>query len=218
MPLKAIDYKKSIIYTIKTGDNVYIGSTTNFTTRKGRHKSSIYNQNCKEYNLKLYKTIRDNGWNWDMKPYKEYPCENRTQLIIEEERLRKELNADLNMMCCGTGLSKNEQQKQYNFKNKDKISEQRNEYNIKNKDKISEKQKEYKIKNKDKISEQQKQYYTVNKDKKTEQNKQYRIENKDKLLEQRKQKITCECGCVVSRSHLTRHKTSNKHIKRMEKK
>ena len=173
MPLKAIDYKKSIIYTIKTGDSVYIGSTCNFTTRKGHHKRSIYNQNGKQYNYKLYKTIRNNDWNWDMKPYKEYPCENRTQLIIEEERLRKELNADLNMMCCGTGLSKEDYKKQYRIENKDK--------NI-------------------------------------EYQKHYKFQNKDKLLEQRKQKITCECGCVVSRSHLTRHKTSNKHIKRMEKK
>jgi len=203
MPLKAIDYKKSVIYTIKTGDNVYVGSTTNFTTRKGHHKRSIYNQNCKAYNYKLYKTIRDNGWNWDMKPYKEYPCENRTQLIIEEERIRCDLNSDLNMCCCGTGLNMKEYQKQYRIQNKDKLSEKQKEYNIKNKDKISEKQKEYNIKNKDKISEQQ---------------KQYRIENKDKKTEQNKQKTACECGCVVSRKYLAQHKTSNKHIKRMEKK
>jgi len=203
MPLKPIDYKNAIIYTIKTGDSVYIGSTCNFTTRKGHHKRSIYNQNGKQYNYKLYKTIRNNDWNWDMKPYKEYPCENRTQLIIEEERLRKELNADLNMMCCGTGLSEKEYHKQRYIKNKDKISEQRKEYKIKNKDKISEKQKEYNIKNKDKISEKQ---------------KEYNIKNKDKLSEQRKQITICECGCVVSRNHLARHKTSNKHIKRMEKK
>ena len=125
MPLKAIDYKKSVIYTIKTGDSVYVGSTTNFTTRKGHHKTNLYNQNSKKYNFKLYKTIRDNGCNWVMKPYKEYPCENSIQLVIEEERVRCELNADLNMVCCWTGLSREEYDKQRYIKNKDKLSEYR---------------------------------------------------------------------------------------------
>ena len=35
-----------------------------------------------------------------MKPYKEFPCENITQLNIEEERIRCELKADLNMNLC----------------------------------------------------------------------------------------------------------------------
>lgn len=188
MPLKAIDYKKSVIYTIKTGDSVYVGSTTNFTTRKGQHKHNIYNQNSNKYNLKLYKTIRDNDWNWDMKPYKEYPCENKTQLIIEEERIRCDLNSDLNINSCGTGLSREEYDKQYRNKNKDKIVEQK------------------------------KQNYIQNKDKLLEQQKQYNFKNKDKISEQKRQKTTCQCGCIVNKSDLPRHKKSNKHIKLMEKK
>jgi hypothetical protein len=89
------DYSKSIIYTIRTRDNLYVGSTTNFTDRKYKHKKSI---NISE--SKLYKTIRDNGGEWDMKPYKLFPCENKTELCIEEERIRCELNADLNMNVC----------------------------------------------------------------------------------------------------------------------
>ena len=50
-----------------------------------------------------------------------------------------------------------------------------------------------------------KQYYVDNK----EQIKQYYVDNK----EQKKQKITCKCGCVVSRCNLPRHRRSNKHIK-----
>ena len=38
------DYKKAIIYKITTGDNIYIGSTCNFTKRKWAHKNSIYNE------------------------------------------------------------------------------------------------------------------------------------------------------------------------------
>ena len=159
------DYKKAIIYKITTGNNFYIGSTCNFTKRKYDHKFNIYNQNDKRYNFKLYKTIRKNDGKWDMKPYKEFPCENKTQLVIEEERIRSDLNADLNSQSCGTGLSKKEYSKNYS-----------KQYNFK-------------------------QYQ-----------KEYRFQNKDKLSEQGKQKTTCECGCVVSKKHISRHKKSKKHI------
>jgi len=185
MPRKAIDYKKAVIYTIKSFDSVYVGSTTNFTNRKNQHKHNIYNPNDEKYNRKLYKTIRENNFEYDIKPYKEYPCENKIQLTIEEERLRKELNADLNSQSCGTGLSK----KDYN--------------------------KQRSIKNKDKIAEYHKQYHIENKDKKSEYNIQYRIKNKDKMLEKAKQKTTCECGCVVIKCGLLQHKKTNKHLKLM---
>ena len=89
------DPSKGLIYTIKTGNMVYVGSTTAFSKRKSRHKKNIETDNTK-----LYENIRENGGEWDMKPYKEFPCENITQLRIEEERIRCELNADLNMNSC----------------------------------------------------------------------------------------------------------------------
>jgi len=45
-----------------------------------------------------------------------------------------------------------------------------------------------------------------------ESNKEYRENNKEKLSEKRKEKITCECGCIVAKSSLTRHKKNKKHI------
>ena len=156
------DYSKSIIYTIKTGNSLYVGSTTNFIKRKYRHKTHTY-INSKEYNFKLYKTIRENDGEWDMKPYKEYPCENKTQLTIEEERVRCELNADLNMRSCGTGLSEKEYKKNYQKKNKECIKE----------------------------------YHKNNYQK-----------NKNEMLK----KITCECGCVVAKCSLTRHKKTKTHL------
>ncbi len=90
------DYFKSIIYTIRTRDCIYVGSTTDFRRRKWQHKSRIKTNNSK----KLYKTIRDNDYEWDMKPYKQFPCESKIQLIIEEERVRRELKADINQRKC----------------------------------------------------------------------------------------------------------------------
>jgi len=137
------DFTKGVIYTIRTGDSVYVGSTTNFSDRKRSHKSAIYSETY--YDLKLYKTIRDNDGEWYMEYYKEYPCENNIQLQIEEERVRCELNADLNMKSCGTGLNQaelgvKEYNKQYCEVYKDKISEYNKQFRIDNKEKIRERE------------------------------------------------------------------------------
>ena len=138
------DYSKSIIYTIRTGDSVYVGSTTEFTKRKYQHKSKI-----NECNFKLYKTIRDNGGEWDMKPYKEFPCENKLQLNIEEERIRCELKADLNSQSCyGNDMErKKEMRKKWRENNSEKENKCALEYYHKNKEKINARRK--KDKNKD---------------------------------------------------------------------
>jgi len=155
------DYSKSIIYTIRSRDSVYVGSTIDFRSRKYKHKSCIYNENRKHYNTNLYKTIRKNSSEWDMQPYSKYSCKDKLELIIEEERVRQLLKADMNMLSCGSGLTEKEYQKQYRDEHKDKIREQ--------------------------------------------------------IREQRSQKVTCECGCVITKSNLTRHHKSKKHINFMEK-
>ena len=180
------DFSKGLIYTIRTGNSIYVGSTTNFNERNTHHNDNLHYKNGSKYHYKVYKTIRENDYKWDMKIYKEFPCENNTQLIIEEERVRCELNADLNMRSCGTGLSKSEYFKKRYTDNKDKIAEQGKQYRIINKDKIA------------------------------EQGKQYRIINKDKIKEKKQQKITCECGCIILNNHLSRHKRTKKHLKLMK--
>jgi hypothetical protein len=181
------DFTKGLIYTIRTGDNVYVGSTTNFRRRKWEHKSHLYNENCKKYNQKIYQKIRENNYEWDMKPYKEYPCGNKTQLEIEEEKVRCELNNTINTNCCGTGLSKSEYQALYRIINQEKISNN---------------SKYYREVNKDKLAEQQKQNYE---------------KNKDKISKNNKQKVTCECGDILCRSSLLKHKKTKKHLDCMEK-
>ena len=101
MPKIPIDYSKGLIYSIvcKTNETlIYVGSTTNFRQRKNLHKKICHNENSKYHNLQVYTMIRSNGgWdNFDMKPVKEFPCENNIQLRIEEERTRTEQKANLN--------------------------------------------------------------------------------------------------------------------------
>ena len=198
MPRKPIDYKKSVIYTIKTGNGLYVGSTTDFRKRKWAHKSCIYDEKQNNYNLKLYQTIRANNFEWDMKPYKEYPCENNIQLIIEEERIKCELNADLNMNNC-------------HGRNEEKVKEREKQYRNENKDKIKEYQKTYRDKNKANAKEYQKTYSDKNKEFKKERNKKYYEKNRDKFTKI----IICECGCKIQQS-LSNHKKTEKHKKLME--
>jgi len=133
------DYSRAVIYTIRSKDSIYVGSTINFISRKYQHKECIYNENSPKYNRKLYKTIRENG-EWSMRPYRAFPCETKLELSIEEERIRCELNADLNMISCGSGCAT---EKEYRIKyceeNKEKISEMGRQYRKKSKEKISEK-------------------------------------------------------------------------------
>ena len=57
-----------------------------------------------------------------------------------------------------------------------------------------------------------KERYIDNRDKNLKCKKIYRAENKNKIEKYKKEKVTCDCGCIVSRNHLTRHKKTNKHL------
>ena len=149
--------------------SLYVGSTTNFDARKGDHKSNIYNEIGKEYNKKLYAKIRYNSGDWNMEVYKHFRCENQKELEAEEESVRVELNADLNMRSCSTGLNTDngfQYTKEYNANNREKILEKNRISYAKNKEKISEKKKVHYAKNKEKISEKNRIYYAKNKGKK----------------------------------------------------
>ena len=168
-------YWNSDIYVIRTiskenGEvSLYVGSTTDFDTRKGDHKYAIYNENRKEYNRKLYAKIRYNSGDWNMEVYKHFRCENQKELKAEEERVRVTLNADLNMSVCSTGLNTDDYvqyRKEYNAENKEKRNEQQRIYNANNKEKRNEKQRIYYANNKEKILEKKKIYNINNKEKK----------------------------------------------------
>jgi len=155
------DYSKCIIYTIRTPTGLYVGATCNFINRKYQHNKCIHNEKSKAYNYKLYKNIRDNNDEWEMKPHSEFPCKNKMEMNIEEERIRRELNSDLNSYSCyGFINDKNqkEYQKEYYQNNKEKVVEQVKQYQENNKEKFAEQQKQYRENNKEKIAEYQRQY------------------------------------------------------------
>lgn len=186
MPLTPTNYLNSVIYKIEHESKpelLYIGSTTNFIKRKAKHKFYCNDKN-KKCNTKLYQMMRDNGGFNEFKimVIKEYPCNNKIELIIEEEKHRKEYNANLNTL---KAYRTDEEEKEY-FK-------------------------EYKANNKDLIKTQNKEYITNNKDKIKEYKKEYYETNKEKIKEQFKEKINCLCGSIICKNEKTRHEKSKKH-------
>ena len=181
-----VNYNNSIIYKLVSNDinikDFYIGSTVNFTRRKGNHKSNTNNSNGKKYNYKVYQCIRDNGgWqNWNMVLVEKVPCNDRLELRKIEREFMEKLGSSLNMVSAYQSKEElKEYQKIYSESNKDKIKEQKKEYREINTEKIKEQNKEYRENNKDKIKEQNKIYFENNKEKK----KEYQEINKEKIKE-----------------------------------
>ena len=52
-----------------------------------------------------------------------------------------------------------------------------------------------------------------NREKNNAQNREYREKNKEKINTHKREKITCECGAVVARGYMSRHKNAKKHKK-----
>lgn len=90
-------YLTSLIYQITCKDQtikeIYIGSTTQFYSRRRSHKNK-----CKTGNSKLYKFIRDNhGWdNFNMHRVEYFRCNTRKELEAREGEMVSIHNATLN--------------------------------------------------------------------------------------------------------------------------
>lgn len=102
MPLKKINYQNLVIYKLCCKDvnvkDIYIGSTTNFTSRKREHKKNCNKETSKEYNQYKYQFIRNNGgWdNWDMILIEKYPCNDNLEARKKETEFVNLLKASLN--------------------------------------------------------------------------------------------------------------------------
>ena len=73
--------------------------------------------------------------------------------------------------------------------------------------------KEYYEDNKEQLAEKHKEYYKDNRD---EIRSKYKDLYKENIAEKYKEKITCECGCIVRKREINRHRKTNKHEKFMK--
>ena len=189
-------FKPYIMYKITCNDNndlIYIGSTLNFRRRKWNHKYDCTFENGHKYNLKVYKSIRENGgWsNFTMKPIEMYYADSKIKSKIRETQLMEAYNSNLNSHRAWTDIEKRKElNKAYCIENKEKIDK-------------------YVENNKERTAERRKLYGKT-------YNKNYYESNKERLLNNYKEKITCECGCEVTKCKLNRHLLTKKHITALE--
>ena len=205
-----------IIYLIKhkTCDDtkkVYIGSTIDLKNRIKSHRHNCNNEKNEKYNYKLYQYIRENGGfnEYEFIILECYVFNHNHELLYKEDDYIKMYDNNLNSK--RAYLTDEEYKKKNNEKVKkyrEEHIEERKEYNKKwyenNKEEINEKNKKYRENNKEKISQKNKEKYNNNKDIINEQRK--------------KEKITCECGSIVRKNDITRHRKSLKHIAYIEQK
>lgn len=183
-----IDYKNSKIYLIKNNTNnlVYVGATTEIylSTRFQKHKS----QKCSICNY-INDPINNTNWNdWYIELYENYACNDKNELNKKEGDIQRLFKNDNNYILINkkiTNKQKEETNKEWIEKNKERYLEKRKEYRNKNKEIITEKMKEW------------------------------HKNNKEFLKKKNSEIITCECGCLITNNSLTRHKKTNKHLKLM---
>jgi hypothetical protein len=173
----------------------YVGSSANMKKRRGTHKSNYHNENRHEHNLKIYKTIRENGgWgNWKIIEFATKDNITKREAEQIEEEYRVQLKADMNDQ---RAFLSPEQKKEYC-----------KEYREQNKAKIAEHWKEYYHDNKAKIAEYKKEWNEDN----PEYHKEYYEQNKEKILERIKEKYNCPCGGRYIHANKSRHYKSKKH-------
>jgi len=190
-----VNYKNGKIYALRSHqtEQVYVGSTTqSLAKRKGQHRN-----NYKDYLKGKYPFISS----FELCQYddmyieliEEYPCDNKAQLERKEGQWIRKMK-----ICCNKHIA-GRTKKEYYEDNKEK----RKEYCENNKEKIREKTKEYYENNREKIREKYKEHYEDNKEKIREKAKEY--------YENNREKIQCECGSIVTKNYLNRHKRTLKH-------
>jgi hypothetical protein len=193
-----------VIYIIKhkTDDTkkVYVGSTNDLKQRIRDHRHNCNNEKNKKYNINLYKYIRENGgfYMYEILILECYVCNFKYELYDREDDYIQMYDNNLNTF--RAYLTRQEYKKKY--------IEQKKIYYEEHKEEIIQKQKKYYEENKDKVIQKVKKYREEHKEQSNKYSKKYRDENKNKINE----KITCECGIIVTKSHIARHRKTLKHI------
>lgn len=194
-------YQEGKIYKLVCNitNEIYYGSTINILNyRLTLHKQ----QNC------MSKQIIDRG-DYEMILIKNYPCNSKWELEEEEAKYIK------NNTCINNNIP-HRTPKEYREDNKEIIKEKQKQDKINNPEKYKEKSKKYRDKYKEEISKKQKQDRINNPEKHKNYDKNKYEKNKKKILEKQAERILCDCGEMVRRNSIARHKKTMKHLKLTE--
>ena len=189
MPIK---YQEGKIYKIynTVNDDIYVGSTTlKLCERMRDHRYCINNKTRQHY--PLYKAFIEHGVeHFFIELLEKCPCNDIEELRRKEGEYIRSLKPSMNRFVAGRT------RQEYHNDNKERILEVRRGYYHDNKDKY-------------------KQYLEDTKEHRAQTKKIYYENNKEKMV---LRKITCECGCVITRNSLMRHQRTKKHIELMKDK
>ena len=150
-------------YKIQVGNECYVGSTNDFKKRMSSHKHSCHSEENKDYNIKVYQSIREVGWDdINIMIIDKMIYNSKNEALEMETKYMLMFDAKLNS--CYPKRSR----KVYMIENKEKVSNYRKLYNEKHK----EQRKNY-----------FKEYYEKHKEERSEKDKITREKNIDKIRE-----------------------------------
>ena len=97
-PTLDFDFYQFVCKNKSETDETYIGSTSEWDARMGRHKSACNNRKDKSYNYKVYKTMREfGGWdNWKILKIDHLEKICKTQAHIHEQYLMEKYGSTMN--------------------------------------------------------------------------------------------------------------------------
>jgi len=203
-----------IIYKIRHCN--YIGSTSNMVKRKSKHKQCLNKKYMHNYNLPIYKYLREHDIKIELIPLAVYnrKCSKKIRNVVEQYWINKFDSIENGLNTIKSFTTKEQ--------TKEKQKQQRKEYREKNKEKLKKYKKEYRKKNKDELNRKNKIYYEETKEERLEYQKEYRKKNKELIKEKmnknkkkynknRMVKIECPiCKCLTTKSNLKRHQKSKR--------
>tara|TARA_R110002020_G_scaffold313285_1_gene528578 strand:- start:29 stop:661 length:633 start_codon:yes stop_codon:yes gene_type:complete len=202
-------YRIGSIYRITKIDDPtinYIGSTFKTLQQRWRvHKSK------KENGCSIGKLLNKYGCDkFKIVVIQKYQvCDDKhlrayEQLWINKYKMNKSCINKQDAFC----ILKKEQKKQYRLEHREEMKEYQKEYKLEHKEQLKEKLKQYRLEHREHLKAKSKQYNQENKEKR----KQYRLEHKEQIKARKGEKIECECGCIIIRDMIARHRRSTKHI------
>lgn len=200
------DYNQCYVYKISSkNENIpqcYIGSTTNLKKRLYNHRNSTNNEKNNNYNMELYKFIRNNGGfdEFKFEILEELCCENKKELHTIEKNYIIQNNNLLNLKIPtrtqkqyydDNKIKLNEYQKKLRSENIKKYGDEylnkKREYQIEYQNNNRQKTRDYSNKWTRNNKEHCKKYYNDNIDKIKHYQKQYRLKKTDEEIQKYKE-------------------------------
>ena len=134
---------------------VYVGSCKDYVERFSQHKRDCFNQTRETYNFKVYKIIREIGWDNFVCEVIEVMSDDTTDeelFKMEQHYIDKfESKKSLNTNDAPTGMSKLEYNKKRYAENADAINKQRQDFRNKNREYVRQTERLWMLNNPEKV-------------------------------------------------------------------